>query len=129
MELGYTSFLIHCFSDYWLQNDWMANNKKNYFSIALLHSFIYTVPFLILTRSFLALFVIFITHAIIDGTNIVNKLNQIKNWDFGTHFSPDEQWCFRDGYKNRPALIRVWLIIFQDNILHLIINYLSLRYL
>ena len=35
----------------------------------------------------------------------------------------------RDGYNNRPFAIRVWLIIIQDNILHLIINYLSIKYL
>lgn len=121
--------LIHLFSDYWLQNDWMALNKKQKFWIALVHAFIYTLPFLLLTRSFLALFVIFITHAIIDGTNIVNKLNQIKNWDFDTFFIWGDKMIY-DGYEaNRPPFLRVWLIIIQDNILHLIINYCSLRWL
>ena len=67
--------LIHLFSDYWLQNDWMALNKKKHFWIALLHSITYTIPFLLLTHSILALFIICITHAIIDHTNIVMKLN------------------------------------------------------
>jgi hypothetical protein len=70
------------FSDYWLQNDWMALNKKKHFWIALVHSIIYTIPFLLLTRNWLTLSVICITHAIIDHTNIVQKLNQIKNWNF-----------------------------------------------
>lgn len=121
--------LIHLFADYWLQNDFMALNKKQNFLIAILHSFIYTIPFLLLTRSFLALFVIFITHTIIDGTNIVNKLNQIKNWNFNTFFVWDDRKIF-DGFEsNRPIFIRVWLLIIQDNILHLIINYLSIKYL
>lgn len=121
--------LIHLFSDYWLQNDWMALNKKKHFWIALIHAFIYTLPFLIITKSLSALFVIFLTHAVIDGTNIVNRLNQIKNWNFSTFFIWDEVKIF-DGYDaNRPAFLRVWLIIIQDNVLHLIINYLSIKYL
>lgn len=121
--------LIHLFADYWLQNDWMALNKKDKFYIALIHAFVYTIPFILLTRSPLALFVIFITHAIIDGTNIVYKLNQIKNWDFKSLFIWGD-CMIKDGYDaDRPPFIRVWLIIIQDNILHLIINYLSIKYL
>lgn len=120
--------LIHLFSDYWLQNDWMALNKKEHFWIALIHSIVYTIPFLLLTRSIMALSVICITHAIIDGTNIVNWLNQIKNWDFYGCFGWDNI-LIKDGYSDRPLFIRVWLIIIQDNILHLIINYLSIKYL
>ena len=112
--------LCHLFADYWLQNDWMALNKKKHFWIALVHAIVYTLPFLLLTRSWLALSVICITHAIIDYTDIVCKLNQIKNWDFST----------KSGYGvDRPDFIWVWLIIIQDNILHLIINYCALRWL
>lgn len=121
MEIGYTSFLIHCVSDYWLsQNDYIATHKKENFLLALLHAFLYTIPFVILTRSVLALFVIFITHALIDGTHIVEKLNQIKNWNFYTSTGYDD---------DRPIWISVWLLIFQDNILHLVINYLAILYL
>ena len=121
--------LIHLYSDYWLQNDWMALNKKKDFGIALIHAFIYTIPFLLLTQSYLALFVIFITHALIDGTNIVNKLNQIKNRNFTDFWVWGDKMIF-DGFDtNRPPFIRVWLLIIQDNILHLIINYLAIKYL
>ena len=34
----------------------------------------------------------------------------------------------KDGYFGRPFAIRVWLIIIQDNILHLLINYLAIKY-
>lgn len=121
--------LIHLFADYWLQNDWMARGKKQHFYIALIHSFIYTLPFMLLTQSIKALFIIFITHAIIDGTRIVEILNQIKNLDFYTHILSTSDYEFADGYGNRPDFIRVWLIIIQDNILHLIINYLCITYL
>lgn len=112
--------LIHLFADYWLQNDWMALNKKNRWFPAIVHGVIYTLPFFLLTRSVVALLVIGITHTIIDHTDIVCKLNQIKNWNFRT----------KSGYSSgRPDFIWVWLIIIQDNILHLIINYLSIKYL
>lgn len=120
--------LCHLFADYWLQNDWMALNKKKHFWIALVHSIIYTIPFLLLTHSWLALLVICLTHAIIDHTDIVCKLNQIKNWDFYGCFGWDNI-LIKDGYSDRPSFIRVWLIIIQDNILHLIINYCALRWL
>ena len=120
--------LCHLFSDYWLQNDWMALNKKKHFWIALVHAIVYTIPFLLLTKSILALSVICITHAIIDHTDIVCKFNQIKNWDFKGCFGWDNI-LIKDGYSDRPPFIRVWLIIIQDNILHLIINYCALRWL
>ena len=134
--------LCHLIGDYWLQNDWMALNKKDRWLPAIIHGLIYTIPFIILTRSWVALLVICITHIIIDHTNVVSKLNQIKNWNFETDecclFFPDnyigrtfKQYNFKlkDGYTNRPFAIRIWLIIIQDNILHLLINYLALKWL
>ena len=134
--------LIHLFADYWLQNDWMALNKKEKWFPAIVHAFVYTLPFLLITRSWLALAVILTTHAVIDHTRIVELLNRIKNWKFdedecclfipanyiGKSFT-QHNFKLRDGYNNRPFAIRVWLIIIQDNILHLIINYLSIKYL
>ena len=134
--------LIHLFADYWLQNDWMALNKKEKWLPAIVHGIVYTLPFILLTKSTLALSVICITHIIIDHTNIVQRLNQIKNWDFkedkcclfvpfeglGQSFRQHNFKC-KDGYTGRPFAIRIWLIIIQDNILHLIINYLSIKYL
>ena len=130
--------LCHLFADYWLQNDWMALNKKKHFWIALVHAIVYMIPFLLLTKSVLALSVICLTHAIIDHTDIVCRLNQIKNWDFrqDNYAFLDSQIQLgeimtpvKDGYFGRPFAIRVWLIIIQDNILHLIINYCALRWL
>ena len=138
MELGFQSLLIHLVSDYWLQNDWMATNKKKQWIPAIVHGIIYTLPFLILTRSIPALLVICITHIIIDHTNIVSRLNQIKNWNFKEDnysffdtVTPLKQYMIpiKDGYYGRPTSIRIWLIIIQDNILHLVINYLALLYL
>lgn len=113
--------ICHLIGDYWLQNDFMALNKKKNFLIALLHSIIYTIPFLFITSNLAALSVICLSHALIDGTQIVNYLNRIKNWNFEHPSGYDED--------NRPAWIWVWLIIIQDNTLHLVINYLTLRFI
>jgi hypothetical protein len=132
--------LCHLVADYWLQNDWMATNKKKYWFPAIVHGVIYTLPFLLLTRSWLALFVICSTHIVIDHSDIVNKLNQLKNWNFKQfnmgYFKPIGSGILqkstielKDGYGDRPLFIRIWLLIIQDNILHLVINYLALRWL
>lgn len=116
----YEQLLCHLVSDYWLQNDWMALNKKKNFFVALLHGFIYTLPFLLLTNSTTALLVIWLSHAFIDHTDVVCFLNRIKNWNFRTV----------DGFAvNRPPFITIWLLIIQDNILHLCINYICLKWL
>ena len=141
VDLGFKSLLIHLISDYWLQNDWMATNKKKHWWPAFVHAFIYTLPFILLTRSIPALLVIGITHYIIDHTDIVSKLNQIKNWNFDKYvigyFKQRKDGALgktfiniQDGYDiERPLFLRIWLIIIQDNILHLVINYLALRWL
>ena len=128
--------LVHLFADYWLQNDWMATNKKKRWLPAIVHGVVYTLPFLLFTYSWVALLVIGITHIVIDHTDIVCRLNQIKNWDFrqDNYAFLDSQRPLgvmapvKDGYFGRPFAIRVWLIIIQDNILHLLINYLALKY-
>ena len=113
--------ICHLIGDFWLQSDWMAKNKKKYFRIALLHSFIYTIPFLFLTQNIVSLLIICLTHAVIDGTNIVDRLSQVKNWNFE----------YKAGYNENttPNWMFVWLLIIQDNTLHLLANYLTLKYL
>lgn len=133
-------FLCHCVGDYWLQNDWMATNKKKKWLPAVVHGIFYTLPFLLLTQNILALSIICITHIIIDHTYIVQKLNQVKNWNFekvkvffmkqiGQGKVRSTSMDAIDGYGLRPVFIRIWLIILQDNILHLLINYLTLKYI
>ena len=113
--------LCHLIGDFWLQSDWMAKNKKKNFKIALLHSFVYTLPFLFLTQNIISLSVILFTHAVIDGTDIVSRLSQIKNWNFK----------YKSGYNEdtTPNWMWVWLLIIQDNTLHLLINYFTLKYI
>lgn len=138
--LGYEILLAHLFGDYWLQNDWMACNKKIQLLPAVIHGIVYTLPFLLITQSITALLIICITHILIDHTDIVGTFNQIKNWKFkqdsiilSEQLSNGQQRAsiieLNDGYYGRPLFIRIWLIIIQDNALHLLINYLSILYL
>jgi len=111
--------LAHLVGDYILQNDYQALNKKNNIKVVLLHSILYTLPFLLITRSLLALLIICFSHAIIDGTYIIKKFNKIRNWRFNTDTG------FR---SDRPYYITMWLLIIQDNVIHLLINYLAIKW-
>ena len=108
--------IAHLIGDYILQTHWMAVNKVNKLWIATLHAFCYTIPFLFVTQSLLALMVIFVTHAIIDRYRIAMYITRLKNWHFKGNGYPEDT----------PIWLSVWLIIIMDNTLHLIINYLAI---
>lgn len=110
--------LIHIFGDYFLQTDSQTLNKKRNILVAFEHAFTYTIPFLLLTRSSVALAIICITHALLDHSNILVAFNNFKNsCNTATGFGP-----------TRPAWITVWLTIIQDNAIHLVINYFAIKY-
>jgi len=126
----------HLIGDYFLQSDWMATNKKKHWWPAIKHSLFYSVPFLLVTRHPLALFVIFSTHLVIDHFDFLKYLNMLKNGMLRTRFTGDGGAWDRDipenkmGYSlDRPDHIVHWLVIIQDNTLHLILNYLAIRFL
>jgi hypothetical protein len=131
--------LAHLVGDYWLQTDWMAANK--YYDnpkhtsrlpaalVCLLHVLTYVLPFLLLTRSWLALVVIGGTHWAIDHF----KLGAWFSW-FKNHLTPGAiPWATARtnfGYDPaKPAWIACWLSIIVDNIMHLVLNYAALRWL
>jgi hypothetical protein len=80
-----------------------------------------------LTRSPLALAVILVTHFFIDRYRLARFVVFIKNF-----LAPSSVWpvwanCVGTGYPpERPAWLAVWLLIFADNIIHIIINGLAL---
>jgi hypothetical protein len=123
--------LAHLVGDYILQSDYMAINKKDRIVPCLIHVLLYTVPFLFLTRSPLALLVIMGTHFVIDHWKFPARLVWIKNWLLAPA-KDRKTWeaCSFTGYSpDRPVWLTVWLLIAVDNILHLVINGLSIRYL
>ena len=132
--------ILHVFGDYFLQTDWQALNKKKPgfigFWTCLKHCALYSTPFLLL-GSWKAVLVIFITHFIIDRTNIVAYLLAIKNnvrKQQTAKMMPVSFPCTYDISNfglglDRPFAISIWIYIIVDNLFHIVCNYLALKYL
>ena len=182
MFIAADQILLHLVGDYIIQSDWMAGEKTKKSVAAMAHAVTYTLPFLFLTRSPLALAFICLTHFVIDHWRLARYVCWIKNfvgprrtlsdeefvfwngrvfsggehkpgdtvWSDGKPYivlepvaeddslktRPYQQWwhpwseCVGTGYhKDRPAWLAVWLMIITDNIMHLILNGVALRYL
>ena len=132
--------ILHVFGDYFLQTDWQALNKKKPgiigFWACLKHCALYSTPFLLL-GSWKAVLVIFITHFIIDRTNIIAYLLAIKNNVRKQQTYKMMPLSFPYTYDisnfglglDRPFAISIWIYIIVDNLFHIVCNYLALKYL
>lgn len=121
--------ILHLFGDYISQSDRMANEKVKNIRMALLHAFIYSVPFYIfIDMSVIAFLVIFLTHAVIDRYRVVKYIIFARNRLHDKTLRWED--CSATGYhKDKPIWLTVWLMIIADNTLHLTINYLAIAYL
>ena len=120
--------ILHLIGDYVTQTSWMAQEKLKNFFVALLHAFIYSLPFLLLDPSNTAFLVIWISHAIIDRYRLAKYILFAKDWIN----QPSLKWkdCSDTGYhKDKPIWMSVWLMIIADNTMHLAINYVAFRWL
>ena len=120
--------LLHLIGDYITQSDWMAKEKVKRNWAALCHSTVYSIPFLLLTQSLLAIFTIWFSHFLIDRFRLARYVIFAKNWvsDRGLKWVD----CSETGYhKSMPDWLSFWLMIIADNTLHLTINYLAIVYL
>lgn len=119
--------ILHLLGDYVTQSDWMANTKTKSTWSAFVHASIYALPFL-LVGGWRAVFVIWITHLLIDRFRLARYVVFAKNflgWPW-----PTWEDCKGTGYPSaRPPWMAVWLLIAADNTLHLAINYGALRWL
>ena len=122
--------VAHLVGDYLLQSDWMANEKTRRSTAAAVHALSYGLPFLFLRPSPLALAVIIVTHFVIDRWRLARFVVFAKNF-----FAPRNSWptwadCNATGYSaSRPPWLAVWLLIIADNVLHVLLNALALRFL
>jgi len=148
-------FVAHLVGDYVLQSDWQANEKTKKSVAALAHALTYTLPFLFITQSPVALAVICSTHFVIDrwrlarfvvyaknflsprvtsNTTLVEKQGVYEKY-MDTQVTSDKWWhpwaeCVGTGYhKDRPPWLAVWLLIIADNTLHIVINGLAIKFL
>lgn len=143
--------LCHIFADYLTQSDWIALNKSKRTVPCLVHVLLYTAAFLIITTSWKTLLIIGAVHFILDRFPvIIRRLIWVKN-----HINPKFQYvpfdkCNVTGYydnvqneaANKPFVtesingftprlnsVTIWLYIITDNFLHLLTNYLAIKYL
>jgi len=114
--------LAHLVGDYLIQSHWMANEKTKRWWPAVAHAVTYTLPYLLVTRSPLALLVIGGTHAVIDRCRLARHVVWIKNQLAPRGpYRPAERTA--TGYPaDTPPWLSVWLMIIADNTLHLLIN-------
>jgi hypothetical protein len=128
MFVSADQLLVHALGDYVLQSDASATRKTSSSFWAFVHVVTYTIPFLMLTTSPLALAVIFGTHFVIDRWRLARFVCWAKN-AVGGSYSPWSE-CTATGYhKDRPAWLAVWLMIITDNIMHVTINAAAIHWL
>lgn len=116
-------FLFHLIGDYLTQNDWMASNKTKFSSIAALHAFIYSMPFIFIIHNpngqiNYYWLIIIVSHFFIDRYRLAIYWIKLVNWNWvSTNFGYDE---------NKPAFMSIWLMIIVDNVFHLLFNSVSI---
>ena len=119
--------VAHLFGDYILQSDAMATLKTKASLWCALHAVTYALPFLLLTRSPVALAVIIGTHFVIDRWRLARFVVWAKNAAGGSYYPWAE--CSATGYqKDRPVWLATWLLILVDNTMHLCFNALALSW-
>jgi hypothetical protein len=114
--------VAHLVGDYVLQSDWMATHKAHHSLPAVLHAALYTVPFLVLSPSPLACFIIASTHFVVDRWRLARYVCWAVNL---LAPAPHLSWaeCSATGHApDRPAWMSVWLLIIVDNTVHVLIN-------
>lgn len=117
----------HLVGDYLIQSHWMATEKTKRSVAAAVHASSYTLPFLLLTGSPLALSIIAGSHFLIDRYRLARWVIWTKNrpWPGGSACD-----ATATGYPaDTPAWLAVWLLIISDNTIHLLCNAASLRFL
>ncbi len=122
-----TQLVAHGVGDYVLQSHWMAMEKGKRWWVAGLHAASYTVPFLLLTHSPIALLIIAITHAIIDHFRLARFVVWARNALGGNPLPWAE--CSSTGMPvEAPAYLATWLVIIADNVMHVVINAVSIKW-
>lgn len=118
-KINMLQLLFHLWGDYVTQNHWMASTKvkntaEGYLS-CLVHTILYSAPFLLLTQSYDAMLIIFWSHYWIDKLRLAKYVIQLRDWNF-------------TGKELQPPYLSVWLMIIADNTFHITINYLAIKY-
>lgn len=113
--------VAHAVGDYILQSHWMATEKTKNSAAAAIHAATYTLPFLLITQSPAALAIVCVTHFLVDRFRLARFVVWLKNGPW----KPVTATGYQDDV---PAWLSVWLLIAADNIIHVVINALAIRY-
>lgn len=114
--IGIEILLAHLFGDYLLQDHWMASKKLKHWWPAIVHASIYTGCYVFLTRNVFALLMIGGTHLIIDRYRLINAWIRFKERR-SVYFAAN------------PPYVIFWLMVIQDNTVHVFLNWVALRYI
>ena len=126
--------IAHAVGDYILQTDQMATKKTDSSRWAAFHAIFYTLPFLFLTQSVIALTIIAGTHFAIDRCVLARYVTKLKTLIDALVLSPRDIRGYFDqmdaaGFPPEvPAYLRVWIFIIADNLLHITINAFAIYY-
>lgn len=120
--------VAHAVGDYILQSHWMATEKTKQDFACACHAAIYSIPFFFI-GSYRAYVVIMLTHYLVDRYRLARVVVWLKN----NGLQPGDQPTIPltdTGYPSEtPAWLAVWLLIVADNVIHVLINGLAIRYL
>lgn len=119
--------LAHLVGDYILQTHWMASEKVKRLWPAVVHGVVYTLPFLFITQSPMALLAIAGTHIVIDRYRLAKHVVWFKNQFAPKSHRTGHTWS---GYSpNLPDYMAFWLLIITDNVIHILINVGAVKWL
>jgi hypothetical protein len=133
--------IAHIIGDYFLQSLWMALNKKKGFDPLFLHCLTYTgvvvfstLPFFIFPTNItlscfliaIWLLIVFISHVLIDGTNVVNKwLHIIESRSYERTQKMLDNESLTESEKMYAVAYTAIVQTVVDNTLHLTLMYLG----
>lgn len=120
--------IAHGVGDYLLQSEWMAREKTKRSLAAFVHSVFYVLPFLFITQNPYTLFVIASTHFVLDRWHLARHIAWLKNrpWPGSRPWSE----CKATGFDpETPPWVAGWLVVIIDNLIHILINGLAIRYI
>jgi hypothetical protein len=151
--IGIYIILAHLCGDYLFQNQWMAEEKTKKVWVAILHADIYTACYVPLVLSlhlsnwhtFWILYIIFVTHGIIDHWRLVKPFIWFRNqlapryWRYLYKMQVDviyTPYKGQFGEQVKPGIsltaenfaLNFWLMVIADNTIHLLINVGTLRW-
>lgn len=113
--------LAHMVGDYLIQSHWMANAKTKQWWPAILHGLTYSLPFVLITQSWLALLVIGGTHILIDHWRLARYVVWFRNQLAPRSWRPSLAESTGTP-PEAPVWLSTWLLFIADNILHMLIN-------